>query len=93
MAARIELAFANEAEEKERAAQLKAMDELMTLLDQTKFRTMDLFAALDTDRSGTVDQRELHVTLNAMGLDVTKKQTAAFFAGDLPLIFLACFSQ
>ena len=52
MAARIELAFANEAEEKERAAQLKAMDELMTLLDQTKFRTMDLFAALDTDRSG-----------------------------------------
>ena len=80
MAARIELAFANEAEEREKQAQLQAMDELMTLLDEKKFKTMDLFAALDTDKSGAIDQRELHVTLNAMGLKVTKRQTAAFFA-------------
>ena len=53
---------------------------MFSLLDDSKFRTIDLFAALDTDRSGTIDQRELHNTLAEMGLSVSKHQTAALFS-------------
>eukprot|EP01043_Picozoa_sp_COSAG02_P095866 COSAG02_NODE_32190_length_520_cov_1.211401_1_plen_37_part_01 len=35
---------------------------------------------LDTDQSGTIDQRELHHTLAEMGLSVSKHQTAALFS-------------
>ena len=42
-----------------------SLDGLFELLDESRFRTMDLFAMLDTDRSGTVEMQELHNTLTA----------------------------
>lgn len=70
----------NEEEERVKAEEERAMDSLMQLLDTTKFRTVDLFAALDTDHSGTIDKRELHATLASMGLAVSKHQTETLFS-------------
>lgn len=70
----------SEAEEREIAEQERMLDDVFSLLDQTKFRTIDLFETLDTDQSGTIDRRELHNTLAEIGLDVSKNQTAALFS-------------
>jgi hypothetical protein len=70
----------SEEEEREMAEQQRALGELFTLLDASKFRTVDLFAALDTDQSGTIDRYELHHTLAEMGLHVNRQQTGALFS-------------
>ena len=57
-----------------------SLDGLFELLDESRFRTMDLFAMLDTDRSGTVEMQELHNTLcGPLGIEVTESDTRRLF--------------
>lgn len=70
----------SEDEERAIVEQQRFLDEVFSLLDHTKIRTVDLFATLDTDQSGTIDRRELHNTLAQMGLDVNKEQTESLFS-------------
>ena len=52
---------------------------LKDALMRSSSRVVDLFRAWDEDRSGTVDRREFHKAVRALGFDVSEEDAGAVF--------------
>ena len=50
---------------------------LREALKRSSTRVVDLFRAWDEDKSGTVDKKEFHAAVRALGFDVAREDTDA----------------